>query len=476
MRPVRAGPLFWPRLAAHRLHGIDLGCSRRMSDRPGRIHAACTGVPPDEGSLAIAERPLGSSRVRSRTHHRPSLRMPETLTALFWDRVETAPTSTRSWSNADGRWHRLAWRDVGTIVRELALGLLALGRRPGDAVAILAASRAEWVHADFAILSARGVTIPIYATYAPEQIAYILDDAAARTVVVENAAQLAAVRAAPIKLTSLDTIIVIEGVERGEPGVLSWDAVRQLGRRHAARSGEHARRPGGVDWSRRHRNDRLHVRHDGCPERRRADPREPHGGAARRRADPGRGGRRYTSCSSLWPIRSLGSKPSWACTAGSSRPFAESLQAVSANLREVRPHLIFAVPRVFEKAHAQVLAAVEQRPLRRAEGLRVGHADRTRSLAPAAGRTAGVAPPDRGARPCASSRVQSAARAIRRSAPVRRLWRCAALAGDCRVLPRRGHPGSRRLRPHRSLSRAHLQPDRPLQVRLGGAGSVPGWR
>lgn len=127
--------------------------------------------------------------------------MAETLTALFWDRAETSLDVDAELVKRDGHWERLAWRDVGTIVRELALGLLALGRRPGDAVAILSASRAEWVPADFAILSAQGVTIPIYATYAPEQIAYILDNAAARTVVVENAAQLAAAPAPPMALS-----------------------------------------------------------------------------------------------------------------------------------------------------------------------------------------------------------------------------------------------------------------------------------
>lgn len=289
--------------------------------------------------------------------------MPDTLTALFWDRVETSPDLDAELVKRDGRWQALAWRDVGTIVRELALGLLALGRRPGDAVAILAASRAEWVHADFAILSTQGVTIPIYATYAPEQIAYILDNAAARTVIVENAAQLAAVRAAPMKLTSLDTIIVIEGVPRREPGVLSWDDVRQLGRRHAARlESTLADRVASI------RPDDIATivytsGTTGFPK-----------------------GVVQTHANHMAMLRAVAQVPGveigdvhllflplahtfarleayMGVHRGLVTAFAESLQTVSANLREVRPHLIFAVPRVFEKAHAQVLAAVEQRPL-----------------------------------------------------------------------------------------------------------------
>ena len=45
-------------------------------------------------------------------------------------------------------------------MREVALGLLALGREKGDAVALLSSSRAEWVQADFAIFSAGCVTRP----------------------------------------------------------------------------------------------------------------------------------------------------------------------------------------------------------------------------------------------------------------------------------------------------------------------------
>src|SRR4026209_2637689 len=60
----------------------------------------------------------------------------------------------------DGAWRTLTWKDVGDSVRELASGLIALGRKKGDAVGILSGSRAEWVQADFAIFSAGGITIP----------------------------------------------------------------------------------------------------------------------------------------------------------------------------------------------------------------------------------------------------------------------------------------------------------------------------
>jgi len=118
-------------------------------------------------------------------------------------------------------------------VRELALGLLALGRKKGEAVALLSQSRAEWMQADFAILSTGGVTVPIYPTYIPEQIAYIVNDSEARTLIVEDPAQLAKALEVRGKMEGLEQIVVIQGYEGRESAVLTWEELRRLGRENA---------------------------------------------------------------------------------------------------------------------------------------------------------------------------------------------------------------------------------------------------
>ena len=105
----------------------------------------------------------------------------DTLARMFWGRVEQSKDRVAQEFKRGGTWRQLTWRENGQIVRELALGLLALGRRQGEAVAILSVSRAEWVQADFGIFSAGCVTIPIYPSYTVEQIAYIINDAEAKT-------------------------------------------------------------------------------------------------------------------------------------------------------------------------------------------------------------------------------------------------------------------------------------------------------
>jgi len=121
-------------------------------------------------------------------------------------------------------------------VREVALGLIALGRQPGEAVALLSTSRAEWVQADFAIFSAGGITVPVYPTYPPDLIAYVINDSGARTIIVEDPGQLAKVLEIRATTPGLEHIIVMTGYEATQPPkmVMTWEMLRRLGRENAA--------------------------------------------------------------------------------------------------------------------------------------------------------------------------------------------------------------------------------------------------
>src|SRR2546425_13160571 len=69
----------------------------------------------------------------------------------------------------DGEWRERTFADVGELVDELALGLVALGLGPGDRAAILANTRPEWTFASLAISRAGAVVVPIYPTNSPEE-------------------------------------------------------------------------------------------------------------------------------------------------------------------------------------------------------------------------------------------------------------------------------------------------------------------
>ncbi|PYN13481.1 MAG: hypothetical protein DME05_18485, partial [Candidatus Rokuibacteriota bacterium] len=156
----------------------------------------------------------------------------DTLARMFWDRVERSGDRPAQQFKHGADWKTITWREVGDVVREVALGLLALGRGKGDAVALLSASRAEWVQSDFAIFSAGCVTVPVYPTYPPDLIAYVVNDSGARTIIVEDPVQLAKVLEARDRMPALEQIVVITGYDAAQPPkmVMTWETLRRLGR------------------------------------------------------------------------------------------------------------------------------------------------------------------------------------------------------------------------------------------------------
>ncbi len=87
----------------------------------------------------------------------------------------------------EGGWLHLSATDFMRRVRHVALGLRhAFDLKAGDRVALVSENRAEWSIVDLAILSLGGVNVPIYTTQAPEQVRFILQDSGARVLFVSN--------------------------------------------------------------------------------------------------------------------------------------------------------------------------------------------------------------------------------------------------------------------------------------------------
>ena len=87
---------------------------------------------------------------------------------------------------ADGKWHNTTATAFVARVKNVALGLAALGIRPGDRIALLSENRPEWSIADLAILSLGAINVPIYTTQALDQVDYILSDSGARAIFIST--------------------------------------------------------------------------------------------------------------------------------------------------------------------------------------------------------------------------------------------------------------------------------------------------
>jgi long-chain acyl-CoA synthetase len=107
-------------------------------------------------------------------------------------------------------WSNISAETFVERVRNLALGLAELGIKPGDRIALLSENRPEWSIADLAILSLGAINVPIYTTQAVDQIRYILTDSGARAIFVSNGKLYKHARQALEGLDSLERIIFFE--------------------------------------------------------------------------------------------------------------------------------------------------------------------------------------------------------------------------------------------------------------------------
>jgi long-chain acyl-CoA synthetase len=287
----------------------------------------------------------------------------DTLARMFWEQVERSGDRPAQQFKHGAGWTTITWREVGETVRELALGLLALGRAKGDSVALLSSSRAEWVQADFAIFTAGCVTVPVYPSYPPDLIAYIVNDSGARTIIVEDPAQLAKVLQAREKTPNLEHIIVISDYDAPQPPkmVMTWESLRRLGRENAGTGALGSLLAERVASTRP--TDLATIVYTSGTTGPPKGVMQTHGNhiaavTASKQATPVEEG--WVHLLFLPLAHSFARLESFLGVAhGLTTAFAENLDKVGENLRETRPHFICSVPRVFEKVYGRILAGVE---------------------------------------------------------------------------------------------------------------------
>jgi long-chain acyl-CoA synthetase len=143
-------------------------------------------------------------------------------------------------AGAGDGWQSLTWSQARQRVLETAAGFAALGLAPGERVALMLPNRSEHVLADLGAVHAGGLGVTLYATLAPEQIAYVAADCDARIAVLDGAAELARWRPILEQLPGITKIIVRDraACPAGDR-YMTWADFAALGReRFAAEPGE----------------------------------------------------------------------------------------------------------------------------------------------------------------------------------------------------------------------------------------------
>jgi len=135
------------------------------------------------------------------------------LADMIFQSVETYANETAMRIKIDGQWQSRSYQEIGDTIRQAARALLALGVQPGDRVGIFSQNRPEWTLIDFAILSIRAISVPIYATNTKHQAAYIVDETEMAILFTGSQENYDKIQAIKDRSTSLKHVIAFDDAD-----------------------------------------------------------------------------------------------------------------------------------------------------------------------------------------------------------------------------------------------------------------------
>ncbi|HWT00862.1 MAG TPA: long-chain fatty acid--CoA ligase [Pyrinomonadaceae bacterium] len=279
---------------------------------------------------------------------------PSTLVEMFERTVRLHPKPDALNYKRDGAWHSISSDEMLARARHVALGLYSLGVRAGDRVALLSENCPEWTLADAGCLFSGVIDVPIYPTLTPPQVAYILKDSGARVLFVQNWAKYEQIGEALAACPQLEHVVFFDAEGAADSSALTLAALEGRGREFGTERPELAREmaaavrpddlatiiytsgttgePKGVMLT--HSNLTSNV--IDCSDHLDFSSRD--------------------VVLSLLPLSHVYERTGMYMYIhhGMSVYYAESLEKIGDNLREVRPSVVLCVPRLLEKIYARV--------------------------------------------------------------------------------------------------------------------------
>jgi long-chain acyl-CoA synthetase len=144
--------------------------------------------------------------------------------AMRWKAPKAKRGEAAPEAGEDG-WISRSYREMWDWVTELSLGLRDLGIGPGDTVCLVGRTRPEWVIGDLAALATGATTAPIYPQSEPGQAAFILNNVAAKAVIVENAQQAAKIAGIRGQVPTLQHVVTMDPSGKFPEGTLTFEDV-----------------------------------------------------------------------------------------------------------------------------------------------------------------------------------------------------------------------------------------------------------
>ncbi|HLV59784.1 MAG TPA: long-chain fatty acid--CoA ligase [Fredinandcohnia sp.] len=298
-------------------------------------------------------------RVEAANEYRPAIPfpIPANVVEMVKEQVATRPEATATQYKAGGQWRSHTWKELWEEIRAVGAALLAEGVEVGDRVAILSATRVEHAIADLGILAARGSTVPLYQSHTPDEVRFTLEDSGSVVVFAENEDQLAKLRQVRARLPKVRRVVLFDGAPGAEDGdwVVAFAEFTRRGREALDRDAS----------ALEERIAGIEAEDTACILYTSGTTGVPKGVVLTHRnwcyeaASVARVGL-FEEGESILLFLSLAHSFAKVCVAawlhlGAVMAFAESPEKVVDNCAEIRPNILPAAPRVFEKVYTAVV-------------------------------------------------------------------------------------------------------------------------
>jgi len=162
---------------------------------------------------------MATSRMKSQTQTADYISEIPSLPAAFFKQVETSAIHPAQWFRRDGDYIPITYEMLSERIKHVASGLMLAGVKPGDRIAIVMENRPEWAVIDYAILSIGAVTVPLYCSYRPQDMAYVLDDCDASMVFTSGGHLLRDLKKAVESCKAVKRIYAVD--EAGDDGLVA---------------------------------------------------------------------------------------------------------------------------------------------------------------------------------------------------------------------------------------------------------------
>jgi len=286
-----------------------------------------------------------------------------TIPRLFRQAFERYGAASRNYlgCKVNGVYRFETYQQVRTQVEHFALALIELGFQPKDRVGQISNNRPEWVITDLGCMHAGGIHVPLYPTLSVEAVEYILKDCGARVAVCATPRHLEAVIQSEASLPQLEHIVCMfdPGETPSTRKVWTWEALLKLGAEQQARHQSELES----------RIEALQATDVCSLVYTSGTTGEPKGAMLMH-------GNFCSNALTAVPLLEIGSEDlelsflplshvfervAYYCltSVGGCIAYAESVDTVAANMKEVRPTMMPSVPRLFEKIYARITDKVK---------------------------------------------------------------------------------------------------------------------